>query len=111
MADRMESDSVHPLHDRFVKDFLHDPEELDGLSFPKVKDVFMSTADMLIEKGLEKGRVEGRIEGLEKGELIGRIAAYERTLKLAATTREELNRLGLSVLRERVGQLEATLFQ
>ena len=26
-----ESDSIHPLHDRFVKDFLHDPEEAADL--------------------------------------------------------------------------------
>jgi predicted transposase/invertase (TIGR01784 family) len=57
------------------------------------------------EKGLEKGLEKGR----EEGELIGRIHAFQELLKQPLTPREELSRLSLDELRQRIEPLKRQL--
>lgn len=92
-------------------DFSAFQREIDALPYPRVKDAFMSTADMLMEKGLETGLKRGLEQGRSQGEIIGKISAYERFLKVDPTNPEKLSALSLDDLRERMRQLEAKLFQ
>lgn len=92
-------------------DFSAFQRELNALPFPKVKDAFMSTADMLLEKGRVEGLEQGLGRGLEKGELLGKIAAYERMLNLTQTSRQNLDRLSVPELHSKIEKLEAKLFK
>jgi predicted transposase/invertase (TIGR01784 family) len=65
------------------------------------------------EDGLKEGRKEGLQQGLqqglEQGEIVGRIHAYQRVLKLQMTPGAELMALPLAELRARAATLEQQL--
>jgi predicted transposase/invertase (TIGR01784 family) len=88
----------------------------------------MEVLNMLSHNDLERERYQARLkeqrdrtsfvnaarrealeEGLEKGELVGRIHAYQRLLKLPLTPREELLSLSFAELRVRAEALEQQL--
>ena len=80
-------------------------------------NAFVSTADMLradgkaegIGLGLEQGLERGLEQGLEQGELIGRIQAFQRFLKIGVSSRQELQRLSLPNLEQMTLELEGRL--
>lgn len=70
----------------------------------------MSLLQEAREDGREEGRQEGRQEGVQQGELIGRLQVCQRFLRRHVTPRDELERLSLEELRQRVDALEAEMF-
>jgi len=79
----------------------------DQISF--VLDAREEGLEVGLAQGRAQGRAEGQQEGVQQGELVGRIHAYQRLLKLALTPGEELLAFSPAELARKAEALEQQL--